>query len=58
MSQDSSQDFSEIAKYQLTTNIENRHMKNNIKQLCWGGVGGKGVKVFGNGEAATKNNLE
>lgn len=33
-------------------------MKNNIKQLCWGRVGGKGVKVFGNGEAATKNNLE
>lgn len=59
MSQDSSYDFSEIAKCLHATNIEIRHMKNNIKQLCGEvGWGGKGVKVFGNGEAATKNNLE
>lgn len=45
MSQDSSYDFSEIAKYLHATNIEIRHMKNNNKQLC-GGVGGEGSLGF------------
>lgn len=46
MSQDSSCDFSEIAKYLHVTNIEIRHMKNNIKQLCGGVGGGEGSQGF------------
>lgn len=46
MSQDSSYDFSEIAKYLHATNISNTHMKNNIKNcvVWWGG--GEGSQGF------------
>lgn len=55
ISQDSSYDFKAIATYPQVTNFQNRPMKNNIKTM---GGGGRGVKVFGNTETATKNNLE